>query len=386
MPEQKRDYYEVLGIQKGASEEEIKRAYRKMARKYHPDVNPGDKEAEEKFKEVNEANEVLSDPQKRAMYDQYGHAGVDPNFNPGGGFSGFGGFGGDDFDLGSIFESFFGGGMGGSGSGRRNGPVRGENLRASVVLSFEEAAFGCKKEIGITRVESCPDCGGSGAAKGTAVETCPHCHGTGQVRTTRRTPLGMMTTSEVCQNCGGSGKQIKTPCSSCGGSGRVRRSRSIQVDIPAGIDDGQTISIRGEGNGGLNGGPAGDLLITVQVRPHEIFTRNGTSVICEMPITYVQAVLGADIEVPTLDGKVQYRIPEGTQTGTTFRLRGKGIPRIHSTTRGDQYVKVFVEVPKNLNEKQKNLLREFGDSLGEQNYEKRKGFFDKLKNMFKDKI
>lgn len=379
MPDQKRDYYEVLGLQKGASEDEIKKAYRKLAKQYHPDVNPGDKQAEERFKEVNEAYEVLSDSQKRQRYDAYGHAGVDPNFGAGqGGWSGgFGGF--DDFDLGSIFESFFGGG---TTTSRRNAPMRGESVRASVILSFEEAAFGCEKEIGVNRVENCPECDGSGAEKGTSADTCHTCHGTGQVRTSRRTPLGMVSTTAVCSTCQGSGKIIKNPCHTCHGAGTVNKHRSIKIKIPAGIDEGQTISLRNEGSAGRNGGPAGDLLVTISVRPHPIFTRDGTTVICEMPITFVQAVLGAELEVPTLDGKVKYTMPEGTQSGSTFRLKGKGIPRINSNVRGDQYVKVYVEIPKNLTEKQKDILRQFGEAVGEQNYEKRKSFFNKIKDTF----
>jgi len=379
MPDQKRDYYEVLGLQKGASEDEIKKAYRKLAKQYHPDVNPGDKQAEERFKEVNEAYEVLSDPQKRQRYDAYGHAGVDPNFGAGqGGWSGgFGGF--DDFDLGSIFESFFGGG---TTTSRRNAPTRGESVRASVILSFEEAAFGCEKEISVNRIENCPECDGSGAEKGTSADTCSTCHGTGQVRTSRRTPLGMVSTTAVCSDCHGSGKIIKNPCHTCHGAGTVHKHRNIKIKIPAGIDEGQTISLRNEGNAGRNGGPAGDLLVTISVRPHPIFTRDGTTVICEMPITFVQAVLGAELEVPTLDGKVKYTMPEGTQSGSTFRLKGKGIPRINSNVRGDQYVKVYVEIPKNLTEKQKDILRQFGEAVGEQNYEKRKSFFNKIKDTF----
>ena len=383
MPDNKRDYYEVLGLEKGASEDAIKKAYRKLAKKYHPDVNPGDTQAEERFKEVNEAYEVLSDADKRSRYDAYGHAGVDPNFTGGasqgcGGFSGFGGF--EDFDLGSIFDSFFGGGA--TGSSRRTAARRGEDIHTTIMLSFEEAAFGCEKEISITRIEECSECSGTGAEKGTAVETCTRCSGTGQVRSTRRTPLGVISNTETCSECRGSGKTIKTPCSECHGEGNVRKSRKIKLSVPVGIDEGQTISLRNEGNSGRNGGPSGSLLVTVQIRPHPIFTRNGTSVICELPITIIQAVLGAEVEVPTLDGKVKYTIPEGTQSGTTFRLKGKGIPRLHSSSRGDQYVKVFVEIPKNLSKKQKDLLSQFGDSLADDNYEKRKSFFDKIKDTF----
>jgi molecular chaperone DnaJ len=260
--------------------------------------------------------------------------------------------------------------------------MRGESVRTTVMLSFEEAAFGCEKEISVNRIENCPGCDGSGAEKGTSRDTCPTCRGTGQIRSSRRTPLGMISTTTTCSACHGTGEIIKNPCRDCSGTGHVRKKRSIKIRIPAGIDEGQTISLRGEGNAGRNGGPAGDLLVTVSVRPHPFFTRDGTNVICEIPVTFVQAALGAELEVPTLDGKVKYTIPEGTQSGSTFRLKGKGIPRINSNVRGDQYVRVFVEVPKNLNEKQKNLLRQFGEAVGEQSYEKRKSFFEKFRDTF----
>ncbi len=374
----KRDYYEVLGVAKTATDAELKSAYRKLAKKYHPDFNKDNKEAEEKFKEVNEAYEVLSDASKRQKYDQFGHAGVDPNFGAGG-YGGYGGgFGFEDFDIGDIFGSFFGGGFGG-GASRRNAPTRGESLRVKLVLSFEEAAFGCTKEINVTKTDKCSKCAGSGAEAGTNAETCSACHGTGTIKTTRRTPLGVISSSGVCPTCNGSGKIIKTPCKHCGGSGRERISKKLSVNVPAGIDDGQTISLRGEGNAGSNGGPAGDVLITVSVRPHHILMRDGTTIHCEVPITFSQAVLGAEIEVPTLDGKVKYTVPEGTQTGTVFRLRGKGVPVLNSSRRGDQLVRVNVEVPKNLNQKQKDLLAEFAKSVGENAYTERKSFFEKLK-------
>ena len=375
---EKRDYYEVLGISKGASEEEIKKAYKKLARKYHPDMNPGDKEAEEKFKEINEANEVLSDPEKKARYDQFGFAGVDPNYGAGaGGAYGAGGF--DFGDLGDIFGSFFGGGFGGGARANPNAPTRGESLRTSVNISFEEAAFGCEKEVSIDRVEQCPDCRGSGCAKGTTAEVCPDCRGSGVIQQRRQTPLGYMSTSAPCQRCGGRGKIIHQPCPTCGGKSMVRRRKTIKVTIPAGIDNGQTISLRGQGNAGRNGGPAGDLLIVVSVRPHEIFRREGTSVLCEAPITFTQAALGAELEIPTIDGKVKYTIPEGTQSGTTFRLKGKGIPGLNGRGRGDQYVTVNIETPRNLNREQKEALRKFSELLGEKNYEEHKGFFGKFK-------
>ena len=372
---EKRDYYEVLGIQKGASEDEIKKAYKKLARKYHPDMNPGDKEAEEKFKEVNEANEILSDPEKKARYDQFGFAGVDPNYGAGAGGGAYGG--GFDFgDLGDIFGSFFGGGFGGQ---RRNpnAPQRGESIRASVSISFTEAAFGCEKSVTIERSEQCPTCKGSGCAPGTTPEICPDCHGSGTVQTRRQTPMGVFASNGPCRKCGGTGRLIHQPCSDCRGSGAVRKRRTIKVNIPAGIDHGQTISLRGQGGAGKNGGPAGDLLITVMVQPHEIFRRDGVDVFCEAPITFTQAVLGAELEIPTIDGKVKYSIPEGTQTGTVFRLKGKGVPVLNGRGRGDQYVTVVIETPRSLNKEQKEALRSFSETLGENNYEKRKSFFKK---------
>ena len=378
MAEQKRDYYEVLGISRGASEDDIKKAYKKLARKYHPDLNPGDKEAEEKFKEVNEAYEVLSDADKKARYDQYGHAGVDPNFGAGGfggGFDGSFDFG----DLGDIFGSFFGGGFGGGRRTNPNAPQRGESIRLSLAISFEEAAFGCEKAVTVERYEECDTCHGNGCAPGTTPEVCPDCHGTGTVQVRRQTPMGVFATSSPCSRCGGKGKIIHQPCKDCRGTGAVRKRKTIQASIPAGIDNGQTISIRGQGNAGKNGGPAGDLLITITVRPHELFRREGTSVLCEAPITFTQAVLGAELEIPTIDGKVKYTLPEGTQTGTTFRLKGKGIPSINGRGRGDQYVTVYIETPKNLNREQKEALRKFAESMGEDGGEERKKFFKKSK-------
>lgn len=362
MAAEKRDYYESLGLQKGASDEEIKKAYRRLAKQYHPDLHPGDKAAEEKFKEIGEAYEVLSDPDKKARYDQYGHAAFDPNAGYGGGGAGFGGFG-DFGDLGDILGNIFGRGFTGDfGGGTRNGPRRGEPLRARLSIGFEEAAFGCKKDITFTRIEDCDDCGGSGCAKGTTTDTCPDCGGRGTVQTQQRTPFGVMATTTACRKCGGTGKIIKSPCPRCGGKGKLRRQRTLSVNIPAGIDDGQTVSLRGQGHAGMNGGPAGDLLITVSVKAHPLFERDGSSVIMEMPISFVQAALGAEVEVPTLDGKVNLTIPEGTQTGSTFRLRGKGIPRVGGSVRGDQYVTVNIETPKNLTKEQKELLRQFDEA------------------------
>ncbi len=376
MPQSKRDYYEVLEIGRDASDADIKKAYRKLAKQYHPDVNPGDKNAEAKFKEVNEAYEVLSDPKKRARYDQYGHAGVDPN-SFGGAGAGFGDF--DFGGIGDIFETFFGGGFGRS-TRSRNGPQKGADIKYSMQLTFEEAAFGVEKEISINRHENCSTCNGTGAKPGTSPETCKHCNGTGQIQYRQSTPFGQFVNVKTCDVCRGDGKIITSPCPDCSGKGRVKKTVRRKVNIPAGIDDGQTISLRGEGEPGMRGGPAGDVYITIAVKPHAIFRRQGNDVVCEMPITFVQAALGAELEVPTLDGKVKYTIPEGTQTGSIFRLKNKGIPYLRGNGRGDQYVKVEIDVPKKLNEKQKELLRQFAEISGDDVYEQRKGFFDKMKD------
>lgn len=381
--ENKRDYYEVLGVPKDATEADIKKAYRKLAAKYHPDVNH-EPDAVERFKEINEANEVLSDAEKRARYDQFGFAGVDPNFNPNAGnpFGGDGGAGFGDFgDLGDLFGSFF---SGGRSSTRRsaNAPVRGDDVGARVEVTFEEAAFGTEKEITASRIENCDQCGGSGAAPGTSAETCQRCKGTGSVRT-QQSFMGMtMQSTAPCPDCRGTGKIIRTPCSRCKGKGKIRRSHKVTVKFPAGIDDGQTLRVRGEGSVGYNGGPAGDLMVTVSVRSHPLFTRQGQDVYCEMPITFWQAACGAEVEVPTLDGKVRYTIGEGTQTGTTFRLRGKGIPNLNGRGRGDQYVTVTVETPTRLTREQKDLLKRFDELSSDSTQPKRKKFFDKLKSMF----
>lgn len=379
MAAEKRDYYEVLGVDKSASEDEIKRAYKKMARKYHPDLNPDNKEAEEKFKEVNEAYEVLSDSDKKARYDQFGFAGVDPNYGAGAGGGAYGAGGFDFGDLGDIFGSFFGGGFGG---GRRNpnAPQRGESIRASLSVEFTEAAFGCEKSITIDRFEQCPTCKGKGCAPGTTPEVCPDCKGTGSVRTTQRTPFGMVQTSGACKKCGGRGKIIHQPCPRCGGRGAVRKNQTIKVKIPAGIDDGQTLNLRGKGNAGLDGGPAGDLLITVFVKPHPFFERDGNSVLMEMPVTFAQAALGAEIEVPTIDGRVKLTIPEGTQPGSVFRLRGKGIPYLQSKGgRGDQFVTITITVPKNMTAEQKERLHAYAESMNEAVSEPRSGIFGNKK-------
>jgi len=370
----KRDYYESLGVNKGASEDEIKKAFRKQAKKYHPDVNPGNTKAEARFKEINEAYEVLSDSDKKSRYDQFGHAGVDPNFGAGGGgpfgggFNG-GGFGGGfgggmDFDLGDIFGSIFGGG-GGATSRSRSAPRKGERVRASVTITFEEAAFGCEKDVSIQRIEKCDDCGGSGCETGTTAEKCSDCGGSGVVTVQQRTPFGVMQSTAECPRCNGRGKIIHQPCKKCKGLGMVRRNRTIEVTIPGGIDTGQTISMRGQGSAGVNGGESGDLFVTVSIRPHETFEREGNAVLLDLPISFVQATLGAELQVPTLDGKVKYSIPAGTQTGSVFRLRNKGIQNLKGSGRGDQYITVNVAVPTSLNREQKDLLKKFAEAGGD---------------------
>lgn len=371
----KRDYYEVLGVAKGASDDEIKKAYRKAAKACHPDLHPDDKEAEARFKEVNEAYEVLSDPQKRARYDQFGFN--DPSMGGGaGGGSGFGGFGGFE----DIFDMFTGGGFGGSSSRGRsqNAPQRGSDLQYNLTLTFEEAAFGCRKEFKFQRGAVCKACAGTGAKPGTQPQTCSMCKGTGQIRQSG----GWMTTVRTCPACGGSGKVIKDKCSSCGGSGRVRMRRTLELDVPAGVDDNIVLSKRGQGEPGANGGPNGDLLIQITVKPHKLFRREGTNLRLEVPISFTQAALGAEIDVPTLDGSVKYTIPEGTQTDTEFRIRGKGIQQLGSNNKGDLIFKVRVETPRRLTEKQRELLRQFdGDDNGKQ-YDQRKTFIDKVKELF----
>ncbi|MCH5348399.1 MAG: molecular chaperone DnaJ [Oscillospiraceae bacterium] len=379
---EKRDYYEVLGLSKGASEDELKQAFRKLSRKYHPDFNPGDKEAEEKFKEINEAYEVLSDPDKKSRYDQFGHAGVDPSYGGGGFGGGFSGGFGDMGDISDIFSSFFGG-FGGSSRSNPNAPRRGQDIQTEVSISFMEACSGKSVDINVNHMEKCPDCNGSGAAAGSGTETCPDCHGTGQIKVTQRTPFGMISSQKPCSKCGGKGTIINNPCHKCHGNGRVNVTKSINVNIPAGIDDGQTIRVSGQGHSGINGGPSGDLHVLVTVRPDAIFERDGYDVHTEMPITFVQAALGAEVTVPTIDGTVNYTIPEGTQPGTIFRFKGKGIKKLNRPDRGNQFVHITIEVPSNLSKKQKDLLREFDGSLDEnKNYKKRNNFFDKIRQAF----
>ncbi|MCL2095777.1 MAG: molecular chaperone DnaJ [Oscillospiraceae bacterium] len=379
MAENKRDYYEILGVSKSAGEADIKKAYRNLAKKYHPDMNPNDKSAEKIFKEVNEAYEVLSDADKKSRYDAYGHAGIDPNVNMGSGFEGFGGSGGFGFGGGidDILSTFFGGfSSSSSSSARRNAPVRGEDIFQRVIISFEESVFGCAKEISYSRIETCEECSGSGAAKGTKTETCSPCGGSGVIKTQRRTPLGMMQSTAACASCHGTGKVIKSPCQVCKGNGLIRKNRKNTVDIPAGIDDGRKVAVRNQGDAGRNGGTSGDLIITVGVRPHPVFEREGYNIFCEIPITFAEAALGAEIDVPTLEGGEKYKISEGTQTSSVFTLKNRGIQHLNNAKhRGDLYFKVTVEVPRGLNEKQKNALREFSDKCAGKNHENKEGFF-----------
>ena len=368
----KRDYYEVLGVSKTASDDELKKAYRTLAKKYHPDLNGGDKECEEKFKEVNEAYEVLSDPQKRARYDQFGHE--DPRAGGAGGYGDFtGGFGGG-FD--DIFSAFFGGGFG--GAQRARGPERGNDLRYDLTITFEEAAFGCEKEITVTREENCEECGGTGAKKGTSPTTCPTCKGTGQVQNFINTPIGRVSNVRVCDACHGSGKIIKDPCPKCNGRGRVRRNRKISIKIPAGIDNGMQIPLRRQGEPGMRGGENGDLYIFVTVRPHKLFTRENYDLYCDVTVSFTQAALGGEIDVPTLNGMTKYNLPEGTQPGAVVRLRGQGIQNLRGAGKGDLYIKINVEIPRRLTEKQKELLRQFDESVTGMEYEGKKSFFDRV--------
>lgn len=383
----KRDYYEVLGVSKGASDDEIKKAYRKMAKQYHPDLNPGNSEAEAKFKECNEAYEVLSDADKKAKYDRFGHAGVDPNYGAGAG-GGFDGFGGMGFDMGDIFSSIFGSGFGGGFGGSQrtnpNAPQRGGDLQTNITISFEEAAKGCKKTVEVNRVEVCDGCSGSGAAPGTTTQTCSQCGGSGQVVSQQRTILGVMQTQKPCPACSGKGTVIPNPCSKCRGAGRVRRPAKVEVNIPAGIDDRQAVSVRSQGNKGVNGGPAGDLRVGVNVRSHPFFERDGYNVWYQANISFAQAALGCELIVPTLDGDVKYTVPAGTQPGDVFKLKDRGIQNLNGRSRGDQLVRVEIVVPKKLSEKQKDLLKQFEADLnpsnvGSLNDDKGKGFFGKKK-------
>jgi len=377
----KRDYYEVLGLSKSATPDEIKKAYRQLAKKYHPDLNPDNKEAEAKFKEANEAYEILSDSDKKEKYDRFGFAGVDPSYGAGqggGGFGGFGGFdGGMEFDLGDLFGSFFGGFGGGGGRSNPNAPRRGSDIQTNIYITFEEAAKGCKKTVEFQKIEVCDECSGSGAAKGSSPQTCPDCNGRGQINVQQRTPFGTISTSKPCQRCGGKGTFNPNPCTRCKGAGRIRRSVKQEINIPAGIDDGQIFTVRNQGNAGANGGPAGDLRVGVVVKPHPFFERDGYNVWYDVKVSFVQAALGDKLRVPTIDGQVEYILPAGTQPGDIFKLKGRGIQVLNSTRRGDQLIRVNIEVPKNLNEKQKEALMNFNTTMGAKSVEpeEKKGFF-----------
>ncbi|MCR5340245.1 MAG: molecular chaperone DnaJ [Saccharofermentans sp.] len=374
-----RDYYEVLGVDKGASDDEIKKAFRQQAKKYHPDLHPGDKEAEAKFKEINEAYSILSDPDKKSKYDRFGHAGVDPN-----GFGGGGGYGAYDVDLGDLFSSIFGGGFGGGSSRRRNGPQKGSDLKYNMSLDFMEAAFGVEKDIQITKEDLCKACNGSGAQSGTTPETCPTCRGAGRVQQQTQTLFGMTMVTKSCPTCGGRGTVIKTPCTQCRGRGRLKTSKMLHIKIPAGVDTGDLLPIKGEGEPGTNGGPYGDLYIEFRVKSHDVFKRDGINTFCDVPITYAQAALGGEIEVPTIYGKEKFNLKEGTQPGDTSILRGRGIPnKSNPNMKGDHTLKFYIEVPTGLSREQKQLLMQFNNTLTDRNYTKRSQFFQKIKNIFK---
>lgn len=370
-----RDYYEILGVNKDASPDEIKRAYRSLAKKYHPDLNPDNKEAEQKFKEANAAYEILSDPEKRANYDRFGHAGVDPQAGSGG----FGGFS-DIFD--DIFD-IFGGGFGSSYSGsRRKGPTRGSDLRYNLNIDFRDAVFGIEKEIQIRKTENCSTCSGTGAKKGTEKETCSNCNGKGEVRYAQQTPFGQFVRVGTCDKCGGTGEVIKEKCNVCNGTGKEVKDKKIKVKVPAGVDNDSVISIRGEGEPGNLGGPPGDLYIYISVKEDPVFIRDRNDLFLNIPISFTQATLGAKIQVPTLEGIEKFNIPEGTQTGTQFKLKNKGVPNLRGVGRGDLYFTVDVKIPTNLTDKQKQLLLQFAEESGEDLKEHKKGFFEKVKDAF----
>ena len=382
----KRDYYEVLGVDRGADESAIKSAYRKLAKKYHPDVNPGDKEAEKKFKEATEAYSVLSDPQKRRQYDQFGHAAFEQGGGGAGGFDGFGGFGGfSGGDMGDIFGDIFGDLFGGGRRRPNNGPMKGANVHASVRITFEEAVFGCEKELDLTLKDVCETCHGTGAKPGTSPETCSKCHGTGQVVYTQQSMFGTIQNVQTCPDCHGTGKVIKDKCPDCRGTGFISNRKKIKVTIPAGIDNGQSIRIREKGEPGTNGGPRGDLMVEVVVARHPIFQRQDMNIFSTAPITFAQAALGGEVRISTVDGDVMYDIKPGTQTDTKVRLKGKGVPSLRNkNVRGDHYVTLVVQVPTKLNEEAKEALRKFDEACGNRppSGEKKKKFGEKLKDIF----
>ena len=376
----KRDYYEVLGLSKGASDDEIKKAYRKLAKQYHPDLHPGDAEAEAHFKEVNEAYSVLSDSDKKAKYDAYGHAAFEQGGGGGSGFGGFGGFGGFDINIDDIFGGMFGGG--GRGGSRRNGPIRGNDREASITLTLEEVAFGCTKDVTYTRIEKCSGCSGSGAEAGSSPKTCPKCGGRGTVMSQQRTPFGVMQMQTTCPECRGEGKKIDKPCKQCSGSGTVTRRTTVSVPVQTGLSEGSVLTAPRGGDCGRNGGENGDLYITIHVKKHAIFTREGDNILCTVPVTFAEAALGATIKVPTLEGEIEYDIPEGTQNGTSFTIREKGIPNYRNGRKGNLIFTVVVSVPKNLSEEQKELLRKFASTFGESPKGGKEDFGDKIKKMF----
>ena len=394
MADKPKDLYEILGVNKNATDDELKKAYKKLAKKYHPDLNRDDpKAAEAKMKEINVAYDILKDPQKRAQYDQFGHAAFQPGGGGGtGGMGGFdfndifggaaGGFGGGGIDMGDIFEQFFGGGR--ARTKRQPGPERGADLRYDLSISFEEAAFGKEMNIKVPRMENCPDCDGTGAAKGTSPETCPDCHGTGMRQTTTRTPFGMISNARPCERCQGTGRIIKNPCKRCRGSGKIRVESDVHINIPKGVDNNQRIRISNGGQAGTRGGATGDLYVYINIKPHPIFTREGIDVHCEIPVSFVQATLGATVDAPTLDGKIELKIPEGTQSGTVLKLSGKGIPKLRGEGRGNEYVKVKVLTPKNLSAYQRKLLQDFERGGSDNNNPEQKSFIDKLKGLFSD--
>lgn len=367
----KRDYYEVLECSRSATQDEIKQAFRRLARKYHPDANPDRADAEARFKEVAEAYEVLSDPDKRRQYDTFGHAGTD-----GQGFSGFGGFG-DFGGLGDIFDMFFG-----TSQRQRRGPERGADLRVDVEISLKEAAFGLERDIRVPRLESCSTCGGTGSAPGHRPEVCNACGGSGQVQMAQSTPFGRILHTRTCERCRGAGRVIEKPCPTCHGSGHTRKTRNMHIKVPAGVDNGSRLRLAGEGEVGMHGGPPGDLYVYVHVKPHRIFKREGNDIVCEVAISFAQAALGDEIEVPTLDKEIKIKIPEGTQPDTVFRLKGKGIPDVNGFGRGDQLVRVQVVTPTRLTERQKELLREFVSLGGDRGQGNEKGFFERVKDVF----
>ena len=375
----KRDFYDILGVARNATDEEIKKSYRKLAMKYHPDRNPDSKEAEDKFKEAKEAYEMLSDPQKRAAYDQYGHAGVDPNMGGMGGGQGFGGFS-DAF--GDIFGDIFGGGAAGARGGRGGPQVyRGADLRYSMEISLEEAAHGHETQIRVPSWSNCDHCGGEGAEPGSKVETCGTCHGAGQVRVSQ----GFFSMQQTCPRCNGSGKHIPKPCKKCHGAGKTKSQKTLEVKIPAGIDDGMRIRSAGNGEPGVNGGPSGDLYVEVHIKAHPVFERDGDDLHCQMPISFIDAALGGEIQVPTLSGKASFDVPEGTQSGKTFRLRSKGIKSLRTALPGDLYIHVQVETPVKLNQEQKDILKQLDESLksgGSKHNPQQKGWVDRVKDFF----